>query len=63
ETLFLLGLLQAAAAYHKRSGGGRVGYEYLLGRARENLGKAPPARRVWVGRFLMELGKERPRMP
>lgn len=63
EKLFLQGLIQAAAAYHKRAQGGLAGYGYLLGRARENLAKAPPERREWAERFVLELGKERPRMP
>lgn len=63
EKVFLQGLIQAAAALHKRAGGGTVGYEYLLGRARDNLGKAPAVRREWAGLFLKELGKEKPRMP
>ena len=63
EKLFLQGLIQAAAAYHKRGQGGMTGYEYLLGRARKNLSQAPAERRIWVERFLAELGKDAPRMP
>ncbi|MBI2362003.1 MAG: DUF309 domain-containing protein [Elusimicrobia bacterium] len=63
EKLFLQGLIQAAAACHKRAQGGSAGYEYLVGRARKNLAKAPADRRAWVERFLEELGEERPRMP
>lgn len=63
EKLFLQGLIQAAAAYHKRKQGGLTGYEYLLGRARENLASAPPERRAWVDAFLIELGKDAPKMP
>lgn len=63
EKAFLQGVIQAAAAYHKLGQGGRPGYEYLLGRARTNLAKAPRARRAWAGRFAAELGKAAPRMP
>ncbi len=63
EKTFLQGVIQAAAAYHKLGQGGRPGYEYLLGRARENLGKAPPERRAWAEAFTAELGKPSPRMP
>jgi predicted metal-dependent hydrolase len=63
EKYFLQGVIQAAAAYHKLSQGGRPGYEYLLGRARENLAKAPPERRAWAAAFAAELGKDAPRMP
>lgn len=63
ERAFLQGLIQAAAAYHKLGQGGRPGYEYLLGRARLNLAKAPPERRAWAELFAAELGKPTPRMP
>ncbi len=63
EKLFLQGLIQAAAAYHKRKSGGLAGYEYLLGRARKNLAGAPEERLAWVRLFLSELGKDAPRMP
>lgn len=63
EKSFVQGLIQAAAAYHKLGQGGRPGYDYLLGRARENLAKAPPERRAWAQRFSTELGNPFPRMP
>lgn len=63
EKLFRQALTQAAAAYHKKAQGGTAGCEYLLARARLNLGEAPPGRRDWVARFLPELGQDAPRMP